>query len=128
MTADLGTDLSCVSDLDATGAVVSGRRLLAEACARRLSTPRGALIDDPNYGYDLTDFVNADLGIGDLDAIQSGISSECLKDERVLACAALVTLDVDGVMTVTVQLTDGDGPFTLVLAVSDVTVDLLKVA
>lgn len=63
---DYGTDLSCVVDLDAGLAEVTGNTLLAQALARRLITPRGGLLDDPNYGYDLTQFLNADIGPTDL--------------------------------------------------------------
>ncbi len=125
--SDLGHDLSCVSDLDLTGAVVSGRRLLLEACARRLITDRGTLIDDPNYGYNLTAWVNADIGPGDIDSIQSGINAECLKDERVIACSSTVAV-ASSIMSVSIALVDGDGPFTLVLKVSDVTIELLTVS
>lgn len=127
MTADLGTDLSCVTDLDGAGAVVSGRLLLGQAYARRLSTPNGGLIDDPIYGYDLTQFVNADLGAGDIDDIQSKAAAEGSKDERVLSCSVVVTVSIDGIMSVVASMVDSDGPFDLVLSVSDVTVDLLKV-
>lgn len=128
MTADLGTDLSCVKDIDAGGAVVTGQHLLAEGWARRLWTPRGGLIDDPNYGYDLTQFVNADIGPGDLHAIQTGIVNECMKDERALSCVATVTF-LAGIMTVSIQGQDAAGPFLLVLAVSaiDVTISQLTV-
>lgn len=125
--SDLGTDLSCVTDIDPTGAMVSGRTSLAQACARRLSTDRGTLLDDPNYGYNLTEFVNADVSPADVAALRSGVEAECLKDERVLACTADAVLGRDGVLTITITLTDADGPFELVLSVSDTTIALLTV-
>jgi hypothetical protein len=128
MMAELGTDLSCVEDLDPAGAQVSGRILLAEAMARRLSTPRGGLIDDPNFGYDLTAYLNDDVGPGDLAAMSAGATAEALKDERVLSADVSVTLDPDGKLRVTMALADSDGPFTLVLAVGATTVDLLSVS
>jgi phage baseplate assembly protein W len=71
--ADLGTDLGCVSDLTSTMSLVSGRRALGEACARRLQTPRGRLIKHPNYGYDLTGELNGDLAVADIARIQSNV-------------------------------------------------------
>jgi phage baseplate assembly protein W len=125
---DFGSDLSCVTDLDPTGAVVSGRRLLAEAIARRLQTPRGGLIDDPDYGYDVTDFLNDDLSPRDLALMATNINAECAKDQRILSANSTVTLAAGGVLMISVGLTDLDGPFDLVLAVSDVTVAILKVS
>ena len=62
---DIGTDLYCISDLDPAGRTVSGPEALAQAIARRLQTPRGALAaigDDPDYGLDLRDYVGDDVG------------------------------------------------------------------
>jgi phage baseplate assembly protein W len=123
--ADLGRDLACVDDLTPDMSEVTGRRCLAEAIARRYQTDRGSLIGDPNYGFNLTNFVNSDLGTGDLAALQSGAEAEALKDERVLAVTVVATQDTQGLMTVTVTLTDAAGPFILTLAVSAVTVKIL---
>lgn len=125
--ADLGTDLSCLEDLSPTMAEVSGRTCLAQAVARRLLTPRGRLIYDPNYGYDLEQFLNDDLGPGDLAKIAANIQNEALKDERVLTATAAVVVQ-NKALIVTLTIDDGDGPFTFVLPVSLVTVQLLQVA
>lgn len=123
---DLGRDLSCVDDLLADFREVIGRRCLAEAIARRYITDRGTLIGDPNYGFNLTNFLNADLGTGDVALLQSGAEAEALKDERVLSAVVVATLAADGLLTVVCTLTDADGPFTLTLAVSAVTVEILE--
>lgn len=125
--ADLGTDVSCVFDATPNMAMVSGRRCLAEAVARRLITPRGRLIGSPNYGFDLTQYLNDDLTAGDLIRIAAGATSEVKNDERVLAAMVSIALAF-GVMTVKVLLEDASGPFTLVLSISDVTVEILKIA
>jgi len=125
--ADFGTDLSCVSDLDATGAEVSGRLLLGQSLARRLQTPRGRLLEDANYGFDLRQYVNADLSPTDIARIRTGVEAECLKDERVLGATATVTL-TSNVLIVTVLLQDAAGPFSLVLSVTAVTTTVLNVS
>ncbi len=125
---DYGTALSCVNDIDAASRTVTGNRVVAEALARRLMTPRGRLIGYPNYGYDLTQFVNADLSPRDLAGIKVGIVAECEKDERVESVDANVVLATDGTLTVTIAVVGTKGPFTLVLGVSQVTVELLQVA
>jgi hypothetical protein len=123
---DFGRDLSCVTDLTPDCREVTGFRVLGEAIARRLLTPRGRLIYDPNYGYDLSQFLNADLGPGDTAKITANIQAECLKDERVLQAQASVVLQ-GSVLSVTATIATAAGPFTLVLSVSAVDVQLLTV-
>jgi hypothetical protein len=126
MTTDYGSDLSCVSDLTSELAEVSGRRLVSEAIALRLQTPRGRLLDDPNYGYDLTGFVNDDVSPSDVARIGASVEAECLKDERVISAVVALTFSA-GLLAVSVLLSDADGPFTLVLAVGAVTVQIVSV-
>lgn len=124
--ADLGTDLSCVTDLTLDMAQVTGRVALAQAIARRWQTPRGGLIDDPNYGYPLSDLLNDDVSSGDLAKAQAGAAAEALKDERVLACKVSLVLNA-GVLVVTASITDAAGPFTLVASVTEITTTILGI-
>jgi phage baseplate assembly protein W len=124
-----GTDLSCVSDMDPGAVEVSGLTLLGQACARRLMTPRGRLLDDPNYGTDITRYVNDDLSPADLAKIGSGVDAELVKDERVSASSTTVTFPSTGILTLAIQVTPSTGPtFKLVIAVSQVTATLLQVS
>lgn len=127
--SDFGTDLSCVTDLTPQCTVVSGRRLLAEAIARRLITPRGRLIGDPDYGTDITDLINDDVDATTIGAMRSAIVAECLKDERVVSAEVTITAPPGGTGSykIDISLEDGDGPFPLTLDVSEVTVELLTV-
>ncbi len=126
MTApNFGFDLWAQDDIDPTGRTVSGRLIVAQAIYRRLTTRRGGLLSDPNYGYDLEDLLNADVSPADIAAAQAAISAECLKDERVTGCTVTLSFMLD-VLTVGIALDVGDGPFPLVLAVSQVGVQLLR--
>jgi hypothetical protein len=111
--------------------VSRGFIVVAEAIARRLQTPRGALLDDANYGTDLTEELNNDIDASDLGRIASATTSECLKDQRILHADTTVTFTTDpsrpGELDVTISLTTLLGPFTLVLAVSQVDVSILNV-
>jgi hypothetical protein len=127
MATDYGTDISCVNDFAPDGRITSGRHILAEAICRRLITPRGRLIDDPNYGFDLTGYTNDDMSPGDIAAMRVGIEAECLKDERVSAAVATASLAAGGILAVGITLTDGNGPFSLVLSVSATTISILSV-
>lgn len=120
MATDYGTDVSCVSDFSAESREVSGPANVAEALARRLTTPRGWLIRNLDYGTDLREY----LGIEYTSRVQSKIISEtkaeCLKDERVLAVSVSVdSFDTSGrTLSLRISVTLADGPFTFVLTVS----------
>lgn len=121
-----GSDISCVFDVDPGMAEVSGRVCLLQALARRLSTPRGRLVDDPNYGFDLTDSINDDVGPAELARLKTGAEAECLKDERVIGITVTLDLLSSGVLVVSVVVSDEVGDFSAVLAVSDVSISILK--
>lgn len=131
MATDFGTDLGCVFDLDPRCSEVSGRRLLAEAIARRLITPRGMLIDDPNYGIDVFDWLYEDVSKREIAALASAIQAECKDDERVEAARVTIVAPPKGIgkYTIEISLEDADGPFDLVLAANTgaVTLEILKV-
>lgn len=109
----IGTTLACVTGLDPLGKLVSGRRAILEAVARRWGTPRGRLGYDPNYGYCVADCLNDDVDARGIAAIRSGMSTEALKDERVLSCSIAVTVPQDetGSYVFRAALADADGPF-----------------
>ena len=123
----LGSDLSCITDLDPMMLEVSGRMALAQSLVRRLSTAPGQLIDDANYGYDLTGEINDDLSPTDVARMSSRIVSECRKDERVQSCTASVVFQANALLVV-INVTDGTGPFKLTLAVTPNLVTLLGAA
>lgn len=129
-TTGYGQDLSCVFDLDPTCAEVSGNVLLAQALVRRLITERGQLIGDPEYGTDITQYLNDDVGPSDISAMAAAIRAELKKDQRV----ATVTVQIitppllTGTYTIIIGITGAAGPFSMTLAANDTTVDLLKVA
>jgi hypothetical protein len=123
-----GTDLSGITDLDATLAETSGLTMLGQALARRLITPRGTLCDDPNYGFDVRGYLNDDLAPADVARIAAGIDAELVKDERVFASSTTATLTAAGVLTTVTSVTPGAGPaFRLVLGITSVTVQVLSV-
>lgn len=111
---------------------VQGRSCLSDACVRRLVTSRGTLIDIvtpatpdvANYGTDLTEYVNADVSVRDIAMVGANVDAEMRKDERVVQSQTAATT-VGPLLIVPVNLTDGVGPFPLVLAISNVTVQVL---
>lgn len=122
---DFGTDFNLGDDLDANLSVVSGVTGLGQALARRLRTPRGGLWYAPDYGTDLRQYV---LGpVYSARALEMAAAAECRKDERVEAARARAAQGDDpSSVELTIDVEVADGPFSLVLNVSAVTVDLLR--
>jgi hypothetical protein len=126
MTVDFGTDINTpgAMDLDPFFTEIEGVDALGQACARRLMTPRGSLVGDAAYGYDVRAHLNDDDP--NTSAIAAAVADELAKDERVESATATVTFDgAAGSLTITATVFTAAGPFRLVLAVSAVTVELL---
>jgi len=130
---DYGRDVSCTTSLR-SGRTVSGTRLVAEACYRRLTTPRGMLRggeEEANYGLDLTELVGHSNPARLAASLPSKIRSELTKDERIVDATVTVETVTDGPSTsfiVTIEVeTDDAETFDLVLSVSDVSVELLGI-
>ena len=121
--SDYGNDIDCGSDLDPSMREVSGWWMLAQAMLRRLITPRGSLIYDQDYGYDLRSF------IGSAETPTAGaIENELLKDGRLRSVEVSVAVAGDAV-EVRVNATAYEvGEFALTLSIGEVTADVLPEA
>ena len=129
--ADLGSDFYCVSDLDPSMRVVSGREGLAQALARRLGSPPESLFYDRPYVFDLEELLR---GAHTPFAIQQKVQNEMLADERVQEVRTEVTqkqagdegisADQIGSFEVLVEATDSDGPFKFTIDVSAAGIDV----
>lgn len=136
MSQGYGTDLWCADEVR-TGQLVSGAELVAQALYRRLTTPRGTLIDGADgevYGTDVSDFVGQVGADAAVDAIPDVVLAEVLKDDRVDTATvdASITRDAAGQATLSVEiegtLRDSDDTFALTLAISDVATVLVGVS
>ena len=130
MTIDYGEDLSCLDDLEEECRVVSDPKIvLAQALVRRWQTPRGMLLDDPDYGTDLCEFLNEDVDELTLVRFRSEVRSEALKDERVIDCTIVSSTfsRETGRLTFEISIDASESLLRLVVAVTDVTVSLLSV-
>ena len=122
-----GSDLDCVFDLQPSMVETSGLHMLAQALVRRLITQRGTLIDDQNYGFDVRQFLGADLSPADVAKIGSQCDTEMVKDERVYQSQTTVTMMAGGTLNISVIITPSIGPtFQLTALVSQITVALLQ--
>lgn len=82
-----------VADLDPYFRVITGFRVVAEAVARRWTSPKGSLWWDPDAGQDVRDRLNAKLDPSQVDELAASLAAEAEKDERVQRCSVLVTYE-----------------------------------
>jgi phage baseplate assembly protein W len=116
------------SDLSTPSYMATGWMCVAEAVMRRWGTTQGRLVDDPNYGYNLSDLISDDLSPSDLAYAQQQAAAQAELDERVLQATVTLTLSDDGVLSVVAYLVTAAGPFKLVASVSAVGTQLLLVS
>ena len=117
--ANLGTDLG---DFGPVEVEITGRELLVADLCWRLRTPEGTLFTDRSYGYALAQYLNDSLDAARLPAIATRIQLEFLKDDRVRQANAACELEhIDATkrrLRVTCDVTDADGPFRFIVAVT----------
>lgn len=117
MAVDFGSDLDLAEDMAATGRRVSGNTLVGQAIFRRLTTPRGMLIDDRDYGFDVRSLLSRAQTATQLAAIPGLVRSEVLKDERVATCSVAITERTMFALTLFVAVETSEGPFDLTITV-----------
>lgn len=128
---DYGTDLSCGLDIDATLRTVSGSELMEQVCIRRLYCRQGGLLSSPNaLTLDARDFLSKGIsGQRDLTTIEAQCAACLLDDERIFSASVRATFDPYArILTLAIEGTGALGPFSLVLAVSSLTVEQLAVS
>jgi len=132
LTVAEGSDTYCRDSLQ-TGRMATGLELVAQRLYHRLTTPVGTLLggeDEANFGEDLAAYV----GSTDQNAIGAMLP---VRVENIIRRDPVVAeVDVTAVRTVaggevswdlTIDVATTLGPVTLIVAVSDVSVDLLGV-
>lgn len=132
---DYGSDVAMVVsggtiDLDATFRLVRGVELMSQVGCKRLYCRKGQLLSDPNDNtLDARDFVNQ--GVASSEGGLARIKGQCevalTGDPRIFT--AIVTPSFDrqsGTLTLAIKCTGAQGPFTLTLAVTALTIELLR--
>src|SRR5574337_487746 len=106
---DFGQDVSTFPDLDPSFSALTGPRVVAEAIARRLSTPRGSLPFYPDYGIDVRDWVNESITRDRLAQFRRALEAEVVKDERVDSADSAIAFNTQtGEMQLSIILTTAD--------------------
>jgi hypothetical protein len=115
-TIDQSRDVSTLPDLDPLFRWVTGPQAVAEAVARRLLTPRGALYGVREYGFDIRLLLND--AATSFRAAETLIVAEAELDDRVVRASARVTRNGDTI-DVRVAMETVLGPAALTLAVDE---------
>ena len=92
------------ADLDISFTTISGPRAVAEHVARRLISPPGSY-DDPDWGFDVNSWLNANLLPQDLDAFEAAVRNEVLDVEGVDDAEITTTLDATAGLVCVIELT-----------------------
>lgn len=121
-----GTDIDWFEDLNPHGRVVTGVRAVEQAIYHRLITPADSVPGRLGYGFDLRALLNEDGTSRTPFQIAAAIESQALQEERVASVTVTVTsLPRENQLRVELSGECAEGPFELVLAVSDLTVKRL---
>lgn len=127
-----GVDLDCVTDITPTCDEVDpmSRVAVAQAAIRTLITPRGTLIDAPDYGFDVRKHCNRATTAAELRSVADQAAAAVRKDDRVDdATVTALYDDRERRLTVSVRLTCVDpelGTFALTFAVDESGAALLE--
>jgi len=124
----LGADVKLLNDLDVASRWVSGTGVVRQDILHRLTTRRGALLEDPDFGLDLKGLLNAVLPPSEFAALPGQVEAEVRKDERVDSVDVRITRSAEsGPAEWEIALTLGtaSGPFELILSVSNARVKIL---
>lgn len=122
-----GIDTSCTDKL-LPGVLARGVQVVAEAIYRRLTTPRGMLLEDPDYGRDVREYLSMEMTPTNLARVPGEIRNEVMKDDRIESCELTSTITGTGAsvaLEVTLDCVCGSGPFDLSVFLTPTTVDII---
>lgn len=134
MSSVYGTDVSTYVQTDGTMgldplfAEIAGERVVIERVARRLETRAGSLPGAPDFGFDLVELLGKRIESATAKArLRARIREQILRDPAVLGVSELELTQVSGSQwSLVVRLQLVTGTVRLVLAVSDVTLEILR--
>ncbi len=111
-------------DLDPSMAEATGLDVLVQSLVRRHVTPTGSAILYPNDGVDVRSYIKAGMNVQDISQICGTVQTQLRRDQRVIDCSVTGTFDsATDTLTLTEKiLANVVGPFTLTLAISQVSV------
>jgi len=127
MAVDFGIDLDCLDDLTEGMREISGPLVVAQDCYRRLITPRGKLLGEPDFGLDLAGYLSKGMTPERILAIPGEVERELLKDERLESVEVTSSGVVNGTLFLAIRGMTGAGPFKLGVDATPAAVNLLGI-
>lgn len=128
LTDPLGADLMVGDDAEPTMRMVSGLALLARDAWHRITTRRGLVLDDEDFGIDITEYLHAAMTPAAIANVETQVAAEIGKDPRVASVTAVLRQDGPNAFTIVIRGTAiTDEAFDLVGAVADVRPRLLSI-
>lgn len=127
-----GLDTYCLDSLE-PGRMATGVDLVAQRCYHRLITPRGRLRggeEEADFGMDLAGFIGSTEDSALKSMLPVRVQNELLKDPTVDSVKVIANRTESGgriSWDLTVKVQSAVGPFDLILAVDDLTVELIEV-
>ncbi len=107
--------------------LVGGLANLGQALAHRLTTERGNLFYDQNYGTDTRDWLNETIDAIFLARARVQVQQECQKDERVQNVTCYISYDQStATLTILVNGYTAIGPFSFVFSVTSTDISVIS--
>ncbi|WP_437606249.1 hypothetical protein WMF20_35355 [Sorangium sp. So ce834] len=116
--AGFGVDLDCADDLREDMRLASPTLTLAQAAYRRLTTPRGAVLDAPDYGLDVRQFFSRGMTAAEVAAIPGQVRSELTKEERLEDVEVRARMLDGATLELVVRCRTAAGPFEMTMNVT----------
>lgn len=130
-----GRDLVCIDDLTATLEETdpASYASLSQDIYHRITTERGSLVDDPDFGEDVRGYLSAATTERELLSISGRLEAEILKDDRVSTVSVdmALTPGTSAQLDLTIVVTPRDAAlqsFTMILAVTSADVILKEIS
>lgn len=132
MADTFGKDVFCLDSIR-TGRYATGAMLIGQRFYHDLITPRGMLRggeEEGNFGQDLPGLIGSDVDERLEQQINDKINRAKANDERVASVTSSISTTTDDTGETSVEIDiraeTAAGPFRLVVAITDVSVELLK--
>ncbi|WP_438041453.1 hypothetical protein [Sorangium sp. So ce128] len=113
-----GADLDCADDLRDDLRMAGPTLALAQAAYRRLTTPRGGVIDAPDYGFDLRSLLSRGMTPAELAAVPGLVRGELTKDERFEDVETRARMLDSATLELVIRCHTAAGPFELTMNVT----------
>ncbi len=125
---EYGVDFSCDTDLNPLLLLVRGNELMSQVCLRRLFARPGSLLSNPvDNTLDARDFLSTGITPSDLPRIGGQCASALMGDQRITTASVVASFNAStNLLSLAISGFGALGPFNLTLAVSAVTIEILR--